>query len=84
MHMGCKVLKVGVAGGTMPVLHTLGNVDDIAGMEADGRFAPLLVDAFAADADEHLVDAVVDVPVVATARLEGDVGVGLCGLSTGC
>ena len=75
VDVGGEVLKPGACGCTMPVLCAFGDVDNVAGMETDGRFAPFLIDALAADADEDLVCAVVDVPVVAAARFEGDIGI---------
>lgn len=61
----------------MPVFHPFRDVDDVAGMEADGRLAPFLVDALSTDADKYLVCSVMDVLVVATARFKGDVGITL-------
>ncbi len=61
---------------TVPVLDVCGNGDDIAGHEALGRLALLLIPALAVDADEDLPAAalgMVYVPVIAAARLEGDV-----------
>lgn len=57
------------------MLYAFWDVDDVACIKSDGGLSPFLVDAFTADADEYLMCTVVDVPVVATARLEGDVGV---------
>ena len=60
----------------MPVLDASGDDDDRARLKGDGVFAPLLVPALARGADEHLAATLVsgvDVPVVAAARLEGDV-----------
>ena len=73
--VGGEVLEPGACGCTMPVLCAFGDVDNVAGMETDGRFAPFLIDALAADADEDLVCAVVDVPVVAATRLKGYIGI---------
>ena len=61
----------------MPVLDLCRDGDDRAGRQADGGFALLLIPALACSADQNLAAAafgVVDVPVVAAARLEGDVG----------
>ena len=44
-------------------------------MESDGRFAPFLIDALTAYADENLVCSVMDVPVVATTWFECDIGI---------
>ena len=60
----------------MPVLHALGYLNHVAGLKQARGLAPLLVPAGAADADEHLYAAVMDVPVVAATRLEGDVAHG--------
>ena len=51
-------------------------------MKTDGRFSPFLIDTLSADADENLVCAVMDVPVVATTRLESYVGITLNRLFT--
>ena len=56
------------------------DVDDVTGMEADGWFAPFLIDAFATDTDENLVTAMMNVPVVAATWFEGNVAVTLNGL----
>ena len=57
------------------MLRAFWNIDDVTCMESDGWLAPLLIDAFTADADKYLVCSVVDVPVVATAWFEGYVGI---------
>ena len=60
----------------MPVLHALGDVDDIACLECNGRLPPFLVPSLARHADEYLARTVVDVPVVAAPGLEGHVAHG--------
>lgn len=62
---------------TVPMLYAGRDVDDRTGQNLHGRFALLLIPPAAGYADEHLAAALrrmVDVPVVAAARLEGDVG----------
>ena len=59
----------------MPVLCTFGNVDDVTSMESDGRFAPFLIEAFTAYADKYLVCSVMNVPVIATTRFKGYIGI---------
>ena len=61
----------------VPVLHVRRNGDHRARHKAHGRLALLLIPALAGRADNHLPAAlgrVVDVPVVAAARLKGHVG----------
>ena len=63
----------------MPVLDVCRDLDDVAGMQALCRLALFLIPALALNADQHLAAAlarVVDVPVVATARLKRDVADG--------
>ena len=63
--------------GSMPVFHVGGNDNDITGAKAPRRFSVLLIPAAPSHADEDLTAAAagaVDVPVVAAARLKGDVG----------
>ena len=65
-----------VCRGAVPVLDVRGNLHHVAGAQALGGLALFLVPAFAIHADEHLPAALarmVDVPVVAAARLEGHV-----------
>ena len=57
----------------MPVLCVGGNAHGFACLEFPGLLAFDLVVASAAHGDEHLGSTVVDVPVVAASRLEGDV-----------
>ena len=57
----------------MPMLHTLGNVDNYTRMECDRSLAPFLIPATATDADEYLTGTVMHVPVVTASRLKGDV-----------
>ena len=62
--------------GAVPVLHLSGDVHHVAGLQRPGGLALLLIPAAAGHADQNLAAAalcVVDVPVVAAARLEGDV-----------
>ena len=66
----------------MPVLCTFGNVDDVACMKMNGRFAPFLIDALTADADKYLVCSVMNVPVIATTWFKGYIGIALYGLFT--
>ena len=54
------------------MLHLVGNVDNHARRESNGRLAPLLIPAATRDTDEYLVCAMMDVPVVATIRFEGE------------
>ena len=58
---------------TMPVLGVGGNAHGFACLEFLGLLAFDLVVASAAHGDEYLGSTVVDVPVVAASRLEGDV-----------
>lgn len=62
--MGDKMLEPGIALRAMPVFHTLGNVDNVAGLQGYCRLAPLLIPSFAADADEHLTGTMMYMPVV--------------------
>lgn len=65
-----------VTRGTVPVLHLRRDVDHIPRMQFPGLLAPLLIPAPAGYTDQDLPSAlvrVVDVPVVAAARLKGDV-----------
>ena len=57
----------------MPVLGVGGKAHGFACLEFPGLLAFDLVVASAAHGDEHLGSTVVDVPVVAASRLEGDV-----------
>ena len=68
-----EVLHPAVLGGTVPMLHAFGDSDGDAGLQLHSGFAPLLLPAATADADEYLGGTVVDVPVVAAAGLEADV-----------
>ena len=68
-----KVLKPTVRRGSVPVLYARRNVHTVAGIQRDRFFAPFLIPAAPRRADEDLPAAffrVVDVPVVAAARLE--------------
>ena len=57
----------------MPMLYAFGNLNDNARFQLDGGFAPFLIPASTIDTYQHLHLLVVDMPVVAAARLEGDV-----------
>ena len=59
----------------MPVLCAFWDVDDVTCMKTDGRFAPFLIDALTAHADENLVCSVMNVPVVATTWFKGYIGI---------
>ena len=62
---------------TMPVLHVRGDVHHVTGDDLAGLFAPFLIPALAVGDEQDLAAALgrmVDVPVVAAAGLEGDVG----------
>ena len=68
-----KVLEPGVFLGSMPVLHLGRNSDDGAWSHLNGSLAPFLIPAAPSNADEHLYLLVVNMPVIATTRFEGDV-----------
>ena len=74
-HVCSEMLEPGVTLCAVPVLHFVGDVDNHAGRESDGRLSPLLVPASTRNTDEYLVCAVMDVPVISTARLKGDIGI---------
>ncbi len=57
----------------MPVLHLGGDGNDRTGMHLHGLLAFLHIPAVAGHADKHLHRAVVDVPIVAAARLESHI-----------
>ena len=78
-----EVLHPAVFGGTVPMLHALGNGDDGARHQWNGFLAPFLIPATTAHADQHLHGTVVDVPVVAAARLEADIAEATCGIEDG-
>ena len=76
-HFHGDVRKPAVFFGAVPVFHTDGDFHAVARFKGAGFFAPLLIPAFAGDAQQNLSAAlvgVVDVPVVAAARLECHVG----------
>ena len=58
---------------SVPVLHLGRNSDDGAGSHLNGSLAPFLIPAAPSNADEHLYLLVVNMPVIAAARLVGDV-----------
>ena len=71
--------------GTVPMLYLGGDRYDIAGLQALGRLACLLIPALAVYTDQQLTAAlggVVDMPVVPAAGFKSDVGNenGLCGI----
>ena len=75
-HLDGEVGEPAVRGSTVPVLDLGGDVDAVAGVQFHGGLALLLVVAAAGHADEDLAAAglcVMDVPVVAAARLKGHV-----------
>ena len=74
-----NVLEPRVGLRSVPVLHTLGNVDYVTRIECYCRFAPLLIPATTRHANQNLVCTVVNVPVVAAARFESHVAVALHG-----
>ncbi len=78
-----EVLHPTVFSGAVPVLHALGNGDDGARDQRNGFLAPFLIPAATAHADQHLYRTVVNVPVVAAARLEADVAEATCGIEDG-
>ncbi len=70
------MLEPAVGGGTVPVLDTDRDGDDIARVKELCGLAPLLIEAFAGDAYKNLLDIVVDVPVVAASGFESDIAEG--------
>ena len=67
----------GIGAGAVPVLDISGDDNDVAGFEFLDGFALLLVVALAGDTEKSLTAAfgsLMNVPVVAAARLKGDVG----------
>ena len=78
-----EVLHPTVFSCAVPVFHTLGNGDDGARDQRNGFLAPFLVPAATAHADQHLHGTVVNMPVVATARLEADVAEASCRIEDG-
>lgn len=58
---------------TMPMFHSLWDVDDITWVEGDGWLAPFLIPSLARYTDENLTSTMVDVPVVTASRLESDI-----------
>ena len=73
-----EVLHPAVFGGAVPVLHALGNGDDGARDQRNGFLAPFLIPTATTHANQHLHGTVVNVPVVAAARLEADVAEAAC------
>ena len=72
-----------IFGGTMPVLHALRDGDDHAGNKLHRLLAPFLIPAATADANEVLHGVVMDMPVVAAARLKADVAKTACRVEDG-
>src|SRR5574344_2377497 len=69
--------KPTVGSGSMPMLHTGRNVDDCPWENLLCRLSPFLIPATTGHTDKHLSSALggmMDVPVVAAARFEGDIG----------
>ena len=66
-----QMLEPGVFSGYVPVLHFGGNGDDGARSQLLRFLAPFLIPAATSDTDQYLYLLVVDVPIVAAARLEG-------------
>ena len=63
--------------GPVPVLYSGGDRYHVAGLQASGGFALLLIPALPVHTEKQLPAAgvgVVDVPVVAAARLKGHIG----------
>ena len=76
-HLDSDVAEPGVLLGPVPVLDPGGDDDDGAGRQAHRLPARLLIPALAGGADEQLAAApggMMNVPVVAAARLEGYIG----------
>ena len=75
-HFHGNVAEPAAGLGTVPVLDLRRNHNDRAGREAYGFLAFLLVPALACGANKNLPAArfgMVDMPIVAAARLKGDV-----------
>ena len=75
-HLDREVAEPAVGRGAVPVLYAGRDIDSVAGIQLNGILALLLIIAAAGNAYEDLSAAafgVVDMPVVASARLEGDV-----------
>ena len=71
-----QVAEPAVGCGSVPVLDVSRNLDDVSGVQTLCGLALFLIPALALNADQHLAAAlacVVDMPVVAAARLKGDV-----------
>ena len=75
-HLNRQVGKPTVGGGAVPMLDPGGNVRKIAGQKTLRGLAPFLKEALPGDADQDLTASpigVMNVPIVAAARLKGDV-----------
>ena len=69
-NVRCNVLKPRVLLRTVPVLDTFRNVDNVARIERHGGLAPFLIPAASRQTNQNLPRTVVNVPVVAAARLK--------------
>ena len=78
-----EVLHPAVLGGSVPMFHALGHGDGNARFQLHSGFAPFLIPAATAHADQHLHCTMVNMPVVAAARLEADVAESACGVEDG-
>lgn len=65
--------KPAVFSGAVPMLHLWRYMDHVAGAQPLRGLAPCLIPSLAAGAQQDLAPLVMDVPVVAAARLKGDV-----------
>ena len=78
-HLYGQMGKPAVLGGAVPVFDPGGDHHGVAGLELPGFLAPFLLPAPALGAEQDLAAVLlclVDVPVVAAARLKGHVGDG--------
>src|SRR5699024_3693570 len=76
-HLESQMREPAVFGSAMPVLDACRDHYCVAFVQLAGFFAPFLIPAAAADAQQHLSAAFVgmmDMPVVAAARLKRHVG----------
>ena len=74
-YVSSQMLEPEVTLCAVPMLHLVRDVDNHAWLEFYRLLAPFLIPAAAGDTNEYLVCAVMDVPVVAAGRLEGDIGI---------
>ena len=71
--------KPAVGGSSVPMLHACRDVDDRSRKNLLRRLSPLLIPATTSHTDKHLTTAfggMMDMPIVAATRFEGDVGNG--------